>query len=471
MWRSLIGNRVDGSSVNTAIRKLEEQNKLSHASTTTALKSIESDIVTRLEALKLNTQQDTPPVTAGSATQAALDTTECLEICRKLEQLSEQSHVASIQQGILLSLEFESMVQRQEAIKDAHDKTFERIFYKHRRGDTKQKSQEGLLRTLLHSIFRQCPSLIERVCPSRWGARVQSKVWRQQEMADCLERLGQLDLQHHGEAFKFCFFIDGLDEYGGDHDHIVSVVQRFASSGSIKVCVTSRPWLDFKDAIAQTGNYNCVLHKHTASDINKYVAGKFQGTRIRGQAKADVAGFKNLQQKIVRKADGVFLWVFLVVRELQRGLRSKDTYHDLEMRLEHIPSELSDYFTRMLDGLDSFHRKKSARLLLMCLEGVGRILGLSVAVLDFEQPLEILDMDAEERDSDVLFNDILALEDKAIAYGTDLVSVHGTPSSKEVLENSVGATLDIHYEFSVQLSHRSMLYSGNAQYVEDQKGR
>lgn len=45
------------------------------------------------------------------------------------------------------------------------------------------------------------------------------------------------------------FFVDGLDEYDGEHVDIINVLRRFASSPSFKLCVSSRPWNVFVEAI------------------------------------------------------------------------------------------------------------------------------------------------------------------------------------------------------------------------------
>jgi hypothetical protein len=75
-----------------------------------------------------------------------------------------------------------------------------------------QKSQEGLLRTLLYDIFRQCPEQIEPSCDSRWSGNRDDE-WTVSELHQVLGRVSRgQDL-----PFNFCFFIDGMDEYEGDH--------------------------------------------------------------------------------------------------------------------------------------------------------------------------------------------------------------------------------------------------------------
>jgi hypothetical protein len=44
---------------------------------------------------------------------------------------------------------------------------------------------------------------------------------------------------------KFCFFVDGLDEYEGDHRDIIQIMDVLSASTKMKICVSSRPWSIF----------------------------------------------------------------------------------------------------------------------------------------------------------------------------------------------------------------------------------
>ena len=38
-----------------------------------------------------------------------------------------------------------------------------------------------------------------------------------------------------------CFFIDGLDEYDGDHVELIRLLQDFSQPNNIKICASNRP--------------------------------------------------------------------------------------------------------------------------------------------------------------------------------------------------------------------------------------
>ncbi|KAL8720955.1 MAG: hypothetical protein Q9181_007809, partial [Wetmoreana brouardii] len=98
-------------------------------------------------------------------------------------------------------------------------------------GTAMQKNQQGLLQTLLYHIFRQSPALIATVCPSRWNHSPPSMdPWSPTEVLQAFGKLKEQPL----DSVRVCFFIDGLDEFDGDHLDIIKTNNTFASSAAIK---------------------------------------------------------------------------------------------------------------------------------------------------------------------------------------------------------------------------------------------
>src|ERR1700722_13145867 len=110
-----------------------------------------------------------------------------------------------------------------------------------------QKSQEGLPQSLLFEILRQYPALIQIVCASRWqeiNSHIPSpEFWSRSELLNAFRRLIRKTLK----GSKFCFSIDGLDEYDGNHLELIDLLKSIFHSSSIMICVSSRPWNVFQD--------------------------------------------------------------------------------------------------------------------------------------------------------------------------------------------------------------------------------
>lgn len=192
---------------------------------------------------------------------------------------------------------------------------------------------------------------------------------------------------------RFCFFIDGLDEYDGDHSDIVDLVQGFARSKDIKVCLSSRPCNVFTRAF-ELGSYpNFHLEYLTQRDIKSYVQDTLGGNILFCQLAAgkDSARCKELEDAIVSRAQGVFLWVFLVVRSLMEGLTNADRITDLERRLRSLPTDLEAYFRHMLENIEDVYVQQTVQTFSVALYAVEPLSLMTYAMMDEieENPIQL----------------------------------------------------------------------------------
>jgi hypothetical protein len=230
-------------------------------------------------------------------------------------------------------------------------------------GTTMQKSQEGLLRTLLFQILVHSPDLISTICPNRWMTESADvtlsslEPWSLPELSQALEAIASLDHL----PVRLCLLIDGLDEYDGDHSEIIRVIKTMAKSPHIKLCVSSRPWTVFVDAF-DNGEWKLYLQDLTRNDIRLYIKDVLEeNADFRDLKSREAAGSENLVKEIVSKAQGVFLWVYLVVRSLLRGLTNRDDMSDLTRRLAKLPGHLETYFKHMLDTIEDVYQQQTAQ--------------------------------------------------------------------------------------------------------------
>jgi hypothetical protein len=234
-------------------------------------------------------------------------------------------------------------------------------------GTEMQKSLQGLLQTLLYDIFRHCPDLIRVTCPSRWEAEQQEherqQPWTLPELRTVLEAISS----QSQIARKFCFFIDGLDEFDGEHLDFCESLIAMMDSPSIKLCVSSRPWNVFEDAFGQDMERKIYIHELTRADIIRYARDRLHQHprwRLLGlpPARANL-----LVESIADKAQGGFLWVTIVTRLLREGLTNDDTPADLRRRLESFPSDLEPFFKQIVESVPGFYRVKMAEALRIAL--------------------------------------------------------------------------------------------------------
>lgn len=229
-------------------------------------------------------------------------------------------------------------------------------------GTNMQKSKQGLLQTLLYSILRQFPALVPLICTSsRWNdvdTNLRGSLWQCQELLDAFSRLGTQSLNS-----KFCFLVDGLDDYDGDHEELVTILKELVLN-DIKVLFSSRPWTVFEKAYGENFGQKLELQSLTRSDIILFVTETLCEDRNFRELKATDLRYDELVTKITDRPQGVFLWVFLVVRSLRRGLTNEDTIAELQKRLRISPTNLRQYFRRILDSAEDVYHEQAARLYL-----------------------------------------------------------------------------------------------------------
>ena len=235
-------------------------------------------------------------------------------------------------------------------------------------GESVQKSLTGLWQTLLFQVLKECPGLIESVCPSRWssesGIYGSLEPWDDNELRITFKRVAE----QRSLPIKFCFFIDGLDEYTagtekytGTYTELLEPIKDLASSPSIKICVSSRPWNAFEKALGTVPEV-IRLEDLTHNDIDKYVRSELDiDEQFQALSRQDNR-FEEIPRVIVQRAEGVFLWVYLVVASLKRGLSNGDTHKTLLKRLHSLPGDLEALFMRILGNVESVYKEDMARM-------------------------------------------------------------------------------------------------------------
>ena len=228
-------------------------------------------------------------------------------------------------------------------------------------GTNIQMSQMGLYRSILHQTLMKRPTLISRIFPKRWEAYNlfggDSQPWSEPELQQAFRLLAKED----PAAGKFCFFIDGLDEFDGDHRDLVNLLEDVITSPHIKICVASRPWLVFEDGLKHRPSL--MLHHLTYPDIKNFVSSNFNGNAgFVELTKWEPQYANQLLEDIAQKAAGVFLWAHLVVRSLLAGLVNGDRVSDLQKRLDFLPPDLEDLYQKMLNSLDPFYFQHASQL-------------------------------------------------------------------------------------------------------------
>ncbi|GME51445.1 hypothetical protein GTA08_BOTSDO05040 [Neofusicoccum parvum] len=212
-------------------------------------------------------------------------------------------------------------------------------------GEVMQMSKDGLLRALLFQAVEDRHQLIPRLFPDRWAYNT----------------LFGPDILPW--TLKYFIMIDGLDEFDGSPKDLANLLLECCASGShVKMCVSSRPWMEFETAFDRRPSLS--LEGLTESDIEKYVKDELLANELfRKLWDMDLEESEDLIHEVARRANGVFLWAQLVTRSLIESLRGDETVKDLESRLEEYPSGLKELLAKTWSRVKEGNFEQSSRIL------------------------------------------------------------------------------------------------------------
>ena len=309
-----------------------------------------------------------------------------------------------------------------------------------------QRSQEGLIRSILYDILRRYPQLTRSTFPDRW--RLISEHWKlgrhpfpRTELLEAFQCL----MKHVRNSARICLFIDGLDEYDGDHEDLIQVIRATANLPSVRLCLASRPWNVFESAFGENSINKLYLEHVNAPDIRLYVKNKLQDRPdfIALKGRNDQA--EALVNELIEKANGVFLWVYLVTRSLVQGLQNFDRISDMQRRLRSFPADLDELFNRMLSSLDPIYQKQAARTFQLALSACRPM-----------TPLNYWFADVEEEASDFSIQlSVKALSPTEWQSRNHEISRRLNARCKGLLELSTAQGEGHHFETRVDFLHRT----------------
>lgn len=238
-----------------------------------------------------------------------------------------------------------------------------------------QKSRTGLLQSLLYQILRYIPDLIPMVCADR----LHHEAWDFEELKTALTSVTtQTTL-----PIRFCFFIDGLDEYNGEEEDISKLLLSLAHSPHIKICASSRPRSVFDDTLWSPKFY-LQVQDLTKEDMRRSVRKTLMDNPNFRALSGSEPTAQHLMDYIADHARGVWLWVFLVSRDLIYAVNRKEGLHMLQTIVDSFPQDLEEYFTRIINNIRPVLRDEMARIFLITLGEVQPLPLFAFSLLERE---------------------------------------------------------------------------------------
>jgi hypothetical protein len=228
-----------------------------------------------------------------------------------------------------------------------------------------ERSLDGLLHYLLYQLLGSFPNLqrkisnlfTQKVLPRYHGATGNlTSPWSLEYLKDALMEISEQKYVHG----KICLFIDGFDECQGDFgktlDFVLSWLGKMQASGlKVKICIASRYIHNITERLKPSLQQPSLkLHEWTRDDIQKYVQDHLNdavGRSISLSSKSHRIVGNQLVSNVVGNAEGVFIWVKLVVADLESGLEECQEESQLQSRLKALPSELESLYEHIISEI------------------------------------------------------------------------------------------------------------------------
>jgi hypothetical protein len=256
-----------------------------------------------------------------------------------------------------------------------------------------QKSVRGLMNKILYDLLNQRPALA-RFLPASLRTEILRRVSQSEDssVANAYWTLARLSLglksilaQSHvqPEPLCVCLFIDALDEHPGPSQDLLNALndlfitqtshnsQDIQMDGNrgirIKLCIASRPENEFVERFEHYGTLK--MKDYTGADITIYAKNRLYSRELSATLLEERKLFlHSAWETIVQKAEGIFLWIRLVIDELIDGLLRGDADEDLLNIMEESPHDLTRLYGRALIRMINKWTLSEARKLQLCFE-------------------------------------------------------------------------------------------------------
>jgi hypothetical protein len=226
-------------------------------------------------------------------------------------------------------------------------------------GSEPQNSIRGLLCSLIYGLLSEDDDTIDKVLREFRFSESKDfyKEWSSQEAEKVLCFL--LD----DSAYPTCIFVDGLDEISDKDGYkaLLDVVQRLTRCQGVKVCVSSRPETELVTRLENMQVKNLRLDDLTKPEMAVFLQKEFE--KLPKELSADLP-IEQFIEKLLEKAQGVFLWLALASKSITHGIMNGDDRKTLSKRLDELPEELESLYQKMwerLNGGNRVYRQTAAR--------------------------------------------------------------------------------------------------------------
>ncbi|KFY88927.1 hypothetical protein V498_06614 [Pseudogymnoascus sp. VKM F-4517 (FW-2822)] len=227
-----------------------------------------------------------------------------------------------------------------QVISDLQDHELRYCYYFFKRGNATKSNISGCLLSLAYQMARYDSTILKKLCEieqeaTSWEQWDERMIWRKLFLG-CI-------FKYHDSHIHF-WVIDALDEC-----HMLPLVlSLFAEIPQhLRIFITSCKSSELENGLVKIAHFTehyQVKATDTLQDLEIYIDSKMYLLPA-----GDENGQENLKQRILAKASGSFLWVYLVVRELQEAY-SEESAEDI---LSELSTDMNEFYAGMLETVSN----------------------------------------------------------------------------------------------------------------------
>ncbi|KAL8365148.1 hypothetical protein RB595_004117 [Gaeumannomyces hyphopodioides] len=232
------------------------------------------------------------------------------------------------------------------AVSSIGESTLVLSFFFHDRSHELERTPLGLYKSLLHQLLSQMPDALPDLIDTfeknrkKFGQPGEKWQWHQQQ----LQRFFELSLPNVLKTRSVWLFVDALDECG--EQNAIDLVKWFESllrglpslGLQFRVCFTCRHY----PILAPDGAFGICLEDENRNDISAYVKDQLSAPHVR---------LSSIPALITARAEGIFMWARLVVKQVLDLDRKGKGLEAIEAAIQSTPPALDELYSKLIKGM------------------------------------------------------------------------------------------------------------------------
>lgn len=207
-----------------------------------------------------------------------------------------------------------------------------------RPGTSLQQNIKGLLFSLLYQLLQNSAMALGSVLSSVPDSNTKNTDtdWSTAELESlCLQVSSAYDR-------PLCIFIDGLDEVD-PVDGVVALlgfIDKLSQSSSTKICLSSRPEPLLQRRLS-------IYPRLQLQDLNRGDLELYARDNVRFPDDHTAEHYEDSISSLIYRAEGVFLWLVLATKSINKGWEYGDTTAIFQQRIDRLPGDLISLYKDM----------------------------------------------------------------------------------------------------------------------------